>query len=88
MMDTVLRQGDAIQIDTNDLYYIKRSVEFEGEEYAVVYKVPDNVAEMIDDDKLEKLVVKVEIRGDDAYIAKVKDTEKIQRILQKGKNNK
>ena len=82
-MKFILQEGDMISLDNDETYRVFASVDYKNEEYAIVYKIPEKVAELLDADKMEVMTVKVHIENDEAYVEEVEDKELCKKINKK-----
>ena len=81
-MEQILKNGDIIELDGKDYYYVVARTTYEGEEYADVVKYPEDAKDLLHEEKLERKVVKVTIKGEEVFVDTVEDP-KIQAKLRK-----
>lgn len=85
-MKFVLQEGDMIFLDNDEKYRVFASVDYKNEEYAIVYKIPENIVDLLDADKMEVVIVKVKVEDGEAYVEEVEDKELCKKINKKRKS--
>ena len=86
-MEQILKNGDIIELEDKEFYYVVARVAYKGEEYADVIKYPENPKDLFNEDKYERITIKVEKKGDEAFVCVVKD-EEIQAKVRKAGESK
>ena len=72
-MDRVLKVGDTIFLENDMPFQVLYCLEYNGEAYAYIYKLPNNIANVLDPEKLERTFVKEVIVDGNLEVEEVLD---------------
>ena len=81
-MEQVLKNGDIIELEGKEYYYVVARTTYSGVEYADIVKYPEDAKDLLHEEKLERKVVKVTVKDGDVHVDTVEDP-KIQAKLRK-----